>query len=243
MLKPVMPIRSYYAGGNEFVKPVITRSSNRSVQGFTLVEVAIVLVIIGLVMGGVFQGQSLIDSARVRSMNTEVTGIQTAWLSFQEQYRSLPGDFKKASTQIDSAASPGNGNGKIDGSQERAGVWQQLALAGFINGRYNGAESAIGSATDVECGPDTCPRNPFNGFYKISYGTQAVEASDPAHEIFTGKHIPVNILSQLDLRMDDGNPSAGKFRVHRAFASRCTRDGEWDVLSANANCAGVIREQ
>ena len=64
-------------------------------DGFTLVEVAIVLVIIGLILGGVFKGQALVDSARVRSMSTEIDGIRTAWLSFNERYRSIPGDFPK----------------------------------------------------------------------------------------------------------------------------------------------------
>ena len=57
--------------------------------GFTLVEIAIVLVIIGLILGGVFKGQALIDSARVRSLASEVTGIRTAWYSFQDRYRSI----------------------------------------------------------------------------------------------------------------------------------------------------------
>lgn len=212
------------------------------VQGFTLVELSIVLIIIGLILGGVFKGQSLIDSARVRSLSTEVSGIRTAWFSFQERYRSIPGDFASARTQIDSSAVPGNGNGRVDDSQERASVWQQLALAGFITGNYDGAQLAVGSATDLECGPQTCPQNPFNGFYKISYSAQAVESKSPAHEIYTGDQIPVNILSQLDVRLDDGRANSGRFRVHRAYATACTRDGEWDITSANANCAGVLRE-
>jgi prepilin-type N-terminal cleavage/methylation domain-containing protein len=214
-----------------------------SVQGgFTLVEISIVLVIIGLILGGVFKGQALIDSARVRSLSTEVSGIRTAWYSFQERYRSIPGDFSGAGTQIDSAALPGNGNGRIDDSQERAGVWQQLALAGFISGHFDGAQSAVGSATDLECSPGTCPRNPYNGFYKISYSAQAADTESPAHEIYTGNQIPVNILSQLDLKLDDGHANSGRFRVHRAYLGACTRNGEWDVPSAHANCAGVLRD-
>jgi len=218
---------------NGFAKPC---------NGFTLVEVAIVLVIIGLILGGVFKGQELIDSARVRSLATEVSGIRTAWYSFQERYRAIPGDFPNAGTQIDSAALPGNGNGRIDDGKERAGVWQQMALAGFITGSFDGSQQAAGSATDVECGPNTCPKNPFSGYYKISYSAQAADVSGPAHEIFTGNQIPVSILSQLDRKLDDGRPNTGRFRVHRAFTATCTRSGEWDVAAANANCAGVLRE-
>lgn len=215
---------------------------NHPQGGFTLVEVAIVLVIIGLILGGVFKGQALVDSARVRSIGSEIDGIRTAMLSFQERYRSIPGDFPKAPLQIDSATIAGNGNGRIDDSAERAGVWQQLSLAGFISGNYDGAQSSAGSSTDVDCGPHTCPQNPYSGYYKISYSAQAADAESPANEIYTGQHIPVGILSQLDSRLDDGKANSGRFRVHREFASACTRDGDWDLLSDNSNCAGVLRD-
>jgi len=213
----------------------------RNESGFTLVEIAIVLVILGLMLAGVFKGQALIDSARVRAIAAEVSGIRTAWFSFQERYRALPGDFQSAGTQIDSAAVSGNGNGKIDDNAERAGVWQQLSLAGFINGSFDGAQSGVGSAIDVNCTPGTCPKNPFNGFYKISYSAQAADVASPSHEIFTGNHIPVGILAELDRKLDDGRPKSGSFRVHRGYQGACTRGAEWDVSTGHADCAGVLR--
>ena len=213
-----------------------------SAAGFTLVEVAVVLVIVGLLLGGVFKGQALIDGARVRSLANELVGIRTAWYGFQDRYRSLPGDFANAATQIDSAAVAGNGDGRVDDARERAGVWQQLSLAGFISGDFDGRPGSSGSATDVECGPGTCPRNPFGGAYKISYATQAVDARGASHEIYTGDRIPVAILAELDRKLDDGLPDGGRLRVHRGFATACTRGGEWDVASAHANCAAVLRD-
>jgi len=211
-------------------------------RGFTLVEVAIVLVIVGLLLTGVFKGQALIDGARVRSMATEVSGIRTAWYSFQERYRALPGDFQSAGTQIDSAAVSGNGNGRIDDNSERAAVWQQLSLAGFIAGSFDGSRSGAGSASDVFCEPETCPRNPFNGYYKISYSAQAADEVSPTHEIFTGNQIPVGILAELDRKLDDGLPTSGRFRVHRNYQGACTRNTEWDVSAGHADCAGVLRD-
>ena len=218
------------------------QSMNRSQKGFTLIEIAIVLVVVALILTGMLKGQSLIDSARVRSMATEVTGIRAAWYSFQDRYRSLPGDFPNARNQIDSATVPGNGNGKIDDSSERAGVWQQLAMAGLINGNFDGHESSAGTAQDVSCAVSTCPRNPFSGFYKISYGSQAENASGPANEIFTGDGIPVYILAQLDNKLDDGRADSGSFRVHRDYSSSCAANGQWDVARGHANCAAVLRE-
>jgi prepilin-type N-terminal cleavage/methylation domain-containing protein len=223
--------------GRVVIRPVSNRQS-----GFTLVEVAIVLVIIGLILGGVFKGQALVDNARVRAMSTEIDGIRTALLAFQERYRSIPGDFPNAPIQIDSATLAGNGNGRIDDPAERAGVWQQLSMAGFIDGNFDGAQASAGSSTDVECGPDTCPQNPYSGYYKVSYSAQAADADNPANEIFTGSQIPVNILSQLDTRLDDGMADSGRFRVHRSFASSCTNNGDWDLAGDNTNCAAVLRE-
>lgn len=220
----------------------ISKQRRQSQSGFTLIEIAIVMVVITLILAGVLKGQALIDSARVRSMATEVTGIRAAWYSFQDRYRSLPGDFPSSRTQIDDATVPGNGNGKIDGSGERAGVWQQLALAGLIKGDFDGLESSAGTAQDINCAVNTCPRNPFNGFYKISYGSQAESAPGPANEIFTGDGVPVNILAQLDNKLDDGKADAGRFRVHRAFSSSCSVDGEWNVSGGHSNCAAVLRE-
>jgi len=224
-----------------FQQSVASRCRGRS-GGFTLIEIAIVLVVVTLILAGVLKGQSLIDSARVRSMATDVTGIRAAWYSFQDRYRSLPGDFPNARTQIDDATVPGNGNGKIDDSRERAGVWQQMALAGFIKGSFDGLESSAGTAQDMNCSATTCPRNPYNGFYKISYGAQAENAAGPAHEIFTGDSIPVNILAELDNKLDDGKAGAGRFRVHRDFSGSCSVNGEWNVSAGHANCAAVLRD-
>ena len=69
-------------------------------SGFTLIEIAIVLLIIGLLLGGVMKGQALINSARVRAIANDLSGIEAAWVSFRDRYRSLPGDFPRASTHI-----------------------------------------------------------------------------------------------------------------------------------------------
>jgi len=214
----------------------------RSARGFTLVELAVVLAVVGLILGGVFKGQSLVDGARVRAMAGEMSGIRAAWSGFQDRYRSIPGDFAAAPSQIDSATTPGNGNGRIDAARERAGVWQQLALAGFIAGAYDGRPASAGSADDVACAAGTCPKNPFNGFYKIGFGAQAAGASGAAHELFTGGGIPVGVLADLDRRLDDGRPLGGRFRVHRAYRGACTRGDAWAAGSGHADCAGVLRD-
>src|SRR5215470_5599339 len=83
-------------------------------KGFTLVEIAIVLVIVGLLLGGVLKGQELITSARVRNLISQQDGIKAAFFGFQDRYRALPGDYAAASANIAGVNIAGDGNGRIE---------------------------------------------------------------------------------------------------------------------------------
>src|SRR5690606_30009942 len=88
-------------------------------QGFTLVEIAIVLVIIGLLIGGVLKGQEMITNAKVSKVENDYKGITAAILAYQDRYGVLPGDDPSASTRFPgtwSAADNGNGNGVVAGN-------------------------------------------------------------------------------------------------------------------------------
>ena len=130
-------------------------------SGFTLVEIAIVLVIIGLLLGGVLKGQELINNAKAKNIENEVNNIKTAIYSYQDRYRALPGDDKKADrfNDIDSS-SVGDSNGKIKGNFDSTTdniesrlFWLHLRNAGLIVG-----------ATDDQ----NQPNNVFNGLIGIS---------------------------------------------------------------------------
>ena len=212
-------------------------------QGFTLVEIAIVLVIIGLILGGILKGQELIDSARVRSISTDVNGIRTAWFAFQDRYNGLPGDFNNAKTQIDNnLTNDGDGDGTVEDAAEMASVWEHLAAAGFISGNYDGVGTNAGTVEDTICATSTCPQNPFNGFYKIGFTNQGADNGGSANELGTGAQIPVNIILQLDLKLDDGNASQGELRVHDTTADGCKDgSGAWDIAGGQQSCAAVLR--
>ena len=115
-------------------------------QGFTLVEIAIVLVIIGLLLGGILKGQELINSARVRNMADMSSGIQAAYFGFIDRFRRVPGDWNAAdaTTAIGvTVTGGGDDNGRIDNPAgtpwpEPNALWEQMALAGFIQGAYTG---------------------------------------------------------------------------------------------------------
>lgn len=144
---------------------MITASHTRT--GFSLVELSIVLVILGLLTGGILAGQSLIRAAELRSITTEYQRYVTATQTFRDKYFAIPGDMANATrfwgddnTNCADAAiangSPGTCNGNGDGNPFPAGgggvtaevtqFWKQLALAGLIEGSYTGISGAGGGA-------------------------------------------------------------------------------------------------
>ena len=185
----------------------------RKQSGFTLIEIAIVLVIIGLLLGGVLKGQELITSARVRNLISQQDGIKAAYFGFLDRFRSLPGDYSLASTNIANVAvgANGNGNGQIESAlgggaiDEHIAVWDHLSKAGFINGSYTYA--ALPET------PATVPANPYVRYIQLIYDN-AYGTGTPAlrHNIKTGNQIPSEILSEIDRKIDDGNPVGGVFQ-------------------------------
>ena len=87
-------------------------------KGFTLVELAIVLVIVGLLIGGILKGQELIANAQVTATMNQMTGMDAATSTFRDKYNAFPGDMGGAATRLPNCNTPcggtGNGNGTID---------------------------------------------------------------------------------------------------------------------------------
>jgi prepilin-type N-terminal cleavage/methylation domain-containing protein len=106
-------------------------------KGFTLVELSIVLVIIGLIVGGVVGGQALIKSARSQTLVRELTTIQTGWNTFGLQYDAIPGDITEATDYWGNSTSNGDGNNTINAT-EAILVWQHLSLSRIIPETYSG---------------------------------------------------------------------------------------------------------
>lgn len=128
-------------------------------HGFSLVELSIVLVILGLLTGGILAGQSLIRGAELRAITSDLQRYQSATLAFRDKYMGLPGDIANATsfwgaqhatpatciTTVSTTALTcnGNGNGRIASAgaadaYEQFRGWQQLANAGLVEGSYSG---------------------------------------------------------------------------------------------------------
>ncbi len=203
-------------------------------KGFTLIEVALVLLVIGLMLGGILKGQALIENARVRALANQIHNVNAAWFAFIDRYRALPGDLATASTQLDTTLQNGDGNGRVNSAAEVALVWQHLAAGGFISGTFDGAADNAGGLADTECTTSTCPTNPFGGFMKISSDADG----EGVLHLITGANVPPSALMQLDLQIDDGNPDTGAFVAYPATAD-CASDGAWSIEADAASCSGA----
>jgi len=171
-------------------------------SGFTLIELAIVLVIIGLLLGGVLKGQELINSAKVKNMANDFRNIQVQIYSYQDKFRALPGDDKAAKEHVGSTATNGNGNGIIEGkydalSGESFQVWQQLRLAGLATG-----------STDTTAASYS-PTNTEGGQIGIQSGsTKSIENMSGSY-VICSKGVLGKYAKQLDTTLDDGNTATG----------------------------------
>ncbi|MFN7039392.1 MAG: prepilin-type N-terminal cleavage/methylation domain-containing protein [Alphaproteobacteria bacterium] len=128
---------------------------NTKTQAFTLIELSIVIIIIGIIIGGILAGNELLKQAKIRGLLNDIQNIQTSINAFKLKFDALPGDFRNAgkiwtsTTCTDASTNAGcNGNsdyvitggGGVDG-QEIYRFWQHLSLGGFINGTYTGTSA------------------------------------------------------------------------------------------------------
>lgn len=233
--------------------------SRNNARGFTLLDSAITLVIAGLLLQIVVTGQQLIHSARVRDVMAQQTAAEAAVIAFQDRYRAMPGDYAYASSNIACDPAPclnGNGNGRIDAGtpgaiHEEILVWQHLSAAGYLQStfRMNGSGETAATAQNT-------PRNVFGGYLQIAYDSNWGYSGNNAlrHNIKTGNQVPVGVLSEVDRKIDDGQPGTGRFQFSRyagsgvipfagGTAGACT-DADtpgavWANKADNTNCGGA----
>jgi prepilin-type N-terminal cleavage/methylation domain-containing protein len=208
-------------------------------SGFSLLEIAIVLVILGLMIGGVLKGQELMTGARVRYLIRQQDDLKIAYFAFFDRYRALPGDYAGAAGVIPDLSTAacnggkGNGNGRIETTDsENILVWEHLSKAGFLNTKYTCANSVS---------PSTTPINPYGQALEIVFdGNYAGTAVVPRHNLKTGARVPSDILHEIDWKTDDGDPLRGSFRaVPPSAGCYDPATSAWLFQSAGSDCAAA----
>jgi len=191
-------------------------------SGFTLVEIAIVLVIIGLLIGGVLKGREMITNAKIKRIENDFAGVSAAIFAYQDRYGVLPGDDPSASTRFAGtwrASDNGNGNGNISGGwsstnngNESRKIWKHLRGAGLIAGPVDNTDASYQQ-----------PSNSFGGLLGIDLNLYNLSG----HNIIFGE-IPGDIAQILEARGDDGVPSSGSIQSH-ASQTTYAIDSRYDV--------------
>ena len=205
--------------------------------GFTLAEVAVALVIVGLLFSGILKAQEMVAQSKIKHTIADISGVSAAMYAYRDRYRALPGD-DKGSGRWGLTPPASAGNGIIEGTyaskaptDESRLVWEHLRRAGFVAG--SGSE------------------NPFNAvFGKIGVQTGDGSGASPAGvlgtaantEPFTGlmvctANLPDKIAISVDAQLDDGKGRTGSVRANKTTDKENQGNGNgnsgWNPIVAN----------
>lgn len=194
-----------------------------SQRGFTLVEIATVLVIMALLLGGVMRGQELVTQARIRDVMNDLNGISAAYLFYYDRYKALPGDDPNAAARWTSYnAKSGGGNAVVSGrymdaapldptaggftvddtQNESLAFWWHLRIAGFVAGPATGPGAA------------TQPNNAVGGLVGVQTG-----GLDLPSLIVCESNVPDKMAGVVDTQLDDQHPNTGVVRAYKQSSS------------------------
>ena len=181
-------------------------------SGFTLVELAIVLVIIGLILAAVLKGQEMITNGKVKSVENDLRGISAAYYAYQDRYKAIPGDDAAAVAHAGAGAVNGNGDGLITGAftdtaavvaTESQAFWQHSRMAGFLTGS-TAAATTFPSANSV------------GGILGVQSGTTVVSVYGMTGNVVCSSNVPWKIAVAVDTQLDDGDSNTGSIRAGAA---------------------------
>jgi len=222
-------------------------------KGFTLIELSIVIVIIGLIVAGVVGGQALVKQAKLRSITSEFNKIQLAINAFRLEYNALPGDMNNAhsywgnSCHTDSNICNGDGNNRLAtwNTDEAFMFWKHLSLAGILDGNYSG--ESLGNPDPFEGNINTMESDYNGALYHINGASYymnnwiglyvslgAKRQNDrPVVAMLTPKE-----AFNIDKKVDDGKPGLGKYWNGRSYLGYNTGAWAWNNCISSADESG-----
>ncbi|MBF0295666.1 MAG: type II secretion system protein [Magnetococcales bacterium] len=215
-------------------KLTLPSSANRQ-AGFSLIEIAIVLVIIGLLIGGVLKGQTMVKNSKIKRMATDTTSVQGAINSYMDSFWSLPGDDAGSATRWATAAVAGDGDGIIEGlfipadltanaGDETAKAWNHLYCENLIKG------TCLGNvATAI-----TLPVNSLGGSMGLADGRENTVLG-MGRKVVCLRGMISEYAMVYDTQFDDGVGTTGQIRGSANNATGATTDAATAYALANRN--------
>ncbi|QZA78324.1 prepilin-type N-terminal cleavage/methylation domain-containing protein [Deefgea tanakiae] len=205
-------------------------------RGFTLVELAIVLVIIGLILGAAFKGKDLIDGAKVKNMSAQVNKMQAGFNTYFDKYGAYPGDActtaESTSTTVTKCAATTGRDGSLKGSDEPVAALQVLKNTNILTDAD--IKSVFGDAWSITDATSAISAA------RLVAGTNYMVVGVPA----ATTKVDVRFVCALDAAIDDGNPDAGIVRSSATKGAAPTADNyqkDTDCWAATGTATLAVR--
>lgn len=222
-------------------------------EGFTLVEISIVMIIIGLLIGGTFGGMKLIENMQINSTVQMLNSIESAAITFKDTYGRLPGDMPNTAARLPNCtvapcATGGNGDRRLDASlamqaaitdtSERFTFWHHLQAAGITS-------LGIKNTTDMNFGegqPETALGIGLRMTYWSGNHWSMMTNTIANATAYAPEDLMLNgqILRALETKMDDGKPQMGRIWTYSHCYSGAYGSAAEYVYTDSA-CGGWVR--
>lgn len=219
------------------------RTPRHRESGFTLLELAIVLVVVGLLLSGILKAQEMITQARIKNVVNDLNGTTAAYFAYHDRYKAVPGDDPNAGGTggrwTDGfGALAGGGDGMVSGSYldnpagplgtvdntqgESMNFWWHLRLAGFVPGPARGAGAAV------------APVNAVGGLVGVQTGGLGLP-----NLLVCANNVPDKIATAVDALLDDQDATRGQLRARDPSGGSVVPSG---IASSSSHAASSYVE-
>jgi type II secretory pathway pseudopilin PulG len=233
----------------------------RKQRGFTLLEIVLLVLLVGMILAGVLKGEEMVTSAKVKRVAGQLDELRAAYLGFQDRYRALPGDYADARSSLDCGMPCpfGNGDSRIRSTETPANgnevhedllVWTHLAASRFLKGDYR---MAPGETASTQA---NTPCNAYSAYLDIAFdGQYGMNGGGLVrHNLKSGPMLPVEVAAELDRKTDDGKPYSGQvqFSAYASNSANAPTEGgatgcttalselaQWNLRGGSTNCGAA----